>query len=482
VLYFKPSTLSTKKREKYVLDAAKKLVENWNFLPPQKSDKERIQFFVNERNKYLGTELKFIWTTSPSSLEITLALSLGSNLGASLRSTLESFITSSLKPAYESERSLSPRSELGSAIWSALGSSLRSELESSLRSSLELSLKSSLDASLISSLGSELKSSLKSSLETMLGSSLEAQFESSLGISLWSSLGPYHEAELKSSLETYLRASFGSELESSLKSSLETSLVSELSSEIGSSIETSLKAALETSLKASLESGLRSSLGSSIETSFTSLLRSSLESALRSSVRSFHDFIFWDIFYRFNEDKTVKNFVSYLPEAYKEGGLGFAIIGEREFYALGLPKYFLNDQHRLHMDYSPAVIWEDGTKEYYLNGVRMPENIVLAKPEEIDPELLFREQNAAVRREIIRKAGYSRILQKLNAKKLDSYQEYDLYRIENIDVEPINILKVKCPSTGVYYSLRVPPDILKARDAINWVNQGIDKEEFMWET
>ncbi|HUU49976.1 MAG TPA: hypothetical protein VMW81_03325, partial [Nitrospinota bacterium] len=65
MLYFKPSTLSTKKREKYVLDVAKKLVENWNFLPPQKSDKERIQFFVNERNKYLGTKLKFIWTTSP---------------------------------------------------------------------------------------------------------------------------------------------------------------------------------------------------------------------------------------------------------------------------------------------------------------------------------------------------------------------------------------------------------------------------------
>ena len=105
----------------------------------------------------------------------------------------------------------------------------------------------------------------------------------------------------------------------------------------------------------------------------------------------------------------------------------------------------------------------------------------MKKPEDIDPKLLFREQNAAVRREIIRKVEYSRILQKLNAKKLDAYLEYELYRIENIDVEPVNILKVTCPSTGVYYSLRVPPDIQKAREAVYWINKGIDKEEFLEE-
>jgi hypothetical protein len=211
-------------------------------------------------------------------------------------------------------------------------------------------------------------------------------------------------------------------------------------------------------------------------------LESFFESSLSFSFVSFSEFIYWDIIYQFNEDEAVKNFVKYLPEAYREGGLGFAVITEKEFYALGMPRYYLNEQNRLHRENGPAVIWEDGSKEYYLNGVKMPEEVVMLKPEEIDPKLLFKEQNAAVRREIIRKVECSRILQKLNAVKLDAFLEYELYRIENIDVEPIHILKATCPSTGVFYSLRVPPDIFKAKDAISWVNQGIDKDEFIKET
>nr|WP_264196540.1 hypothetical protein [Microseira wollei] len=39
-----------------------------------------------------------------------------------------------------------------------------------------------------------------------------------------------------------------------------------------------------------------------------------------------------------------------------------------------------------------------------------------------------------------------------------------------------------CPSTGHIHALRVPPDMTSAREAIRWVNWGIDPEEFSVQT
>ncbi|HEY9694485.1 MAG TPA: hypothetical protein V6D15_19965 [Oculatellaceae cyanobacterium] len=51
-----------------------------------------------------------------------------------------------------------------------------------------------------------------------------------------------------------------------------------------------------------------------------------------------------------------------------------------------------------------------------------------------------------------------------------------------MDVEPIHLLKMVCPSTEHIHILRVPPNIELAREAIRWVNCGIDPEYFMAQT
>ena len=75
--------------------------------------------------------------------------------------------------------------------------------------------------------------------------------------------------------------------------------------------------------------------------------------------------------------------------------------------------------------------------------------------------------------------GYARVCQELQAQQLDFWQEYTLLKIDNdVNIEPIYLLKMTCPSTGFIHALRVPPDMKSARDAIRWVNLGIDSEEF----
>ena len=62
-------------------------------------------------------------------------------------------------------------------------------------------------------------------------------------------------------------------------------------------------------------------------------------------------------------------------------------------------------------------------------------------------------------------------------------QEYTLLRIdEEADIEPIFILKMVCPSTGNIHTLRVPPDVNSAKEAVKWINWGIDPEDFSVQT
>jgi hypothetical protein len=108
----------------------------------------------------------------------------------------------------------------------------------------------------------------------------------------------------------------------------------------------------------------------------------------------------------------------------------------------------------------------------------LPVNYGNLHPDLWKVEWLLSEDNAELKRVLIEGIGYDRIIQELAAEQIDSWQEYTLFRIDNADVEPIYLLKMTCPSTGFIHALRVPPNVRSAREAIRWVNGGIDPEEF----
>ena len=96
---------------------------------------------------------------------------------------------------------------------------------------------------------------------------------------------------------------------------------------------------------------------------------------------------------------------------------------------------------------------------------------------------LLEEYNVEMRRLLIQVIGYDRICNELGAVELDNWREYTLLKIEQeVDIEPIHLLKMTCPSTKHIHVLRVPPNLSLAREAIKWVNWGIDPEEFDIET
>ncbi|WP_373541017.1 leucine-rich repeat domain-containing protein [Chamaesiphon sp.] len=107
------------------------------------------------------------------------------------------------------------------------------------------------------------------------------------------------------------------------------------------------------------------------------------------------------------------------------------------------------------------------------------------------PEWLLNEDNAEIRRALVEQIGYERICKELNAITIDTWREYTLLKIdglerienlENIDTEPMVLLKMTCPSTAHIHILRVPPEMVSAEAAIVWVNHGIHPDRFSIQT
>lgn len=138
---------------------------------------------------------------------------------------------------------------------------------------------------------------------------------------------------------------------------------------------------------------------------------------------------------------------------------------------------------RFHGEGEAALQFADGYHSYQFHGVSIPERYGKVHPHLWQADWLLYEQNAELRRVLLQGIGYDRLCLELQAEALDSWREYTLLRIApTIDVEPIYLLKMTCPSTHYIHATRVPPSIQSAREAIRWVNWDTDPEAFAQES
>lgn len=163
---------------------------------------------------------------------------------------------------------------------------------------------------------------------------------------------------------------------------------------------------------------------------------------------------------------------------------GWVFFFERTCFVCNRPhKISFDDQYRFHSEGEPAIAYDDGYSIYVYHGVMLPEKYGKLHPHLWQASWLLTEQNAELRRVLIQGIGYGRMCQELQATEIDSWREYTLLKIDNnIDVEPIHLLKMTCPSTNHIHATRIPPNIRSAKEAITWMNWDIDPEEFAVET
>jgi hypothetical protein len=113
-------------------------------------------------------------------------------------------------------------------------------------------------------------------------------------------------------------------------------------------------------------------------------------------------------------------------------------------------------------------------------GVPVPRRVAF-EPETLTPNEIFDEKNAEVRRVMMERFGYERLIEAANAEVL--HQDRDalggerrLLRVPIERDEDLVCVSVTCPSTGRKFLLRVPPDMRSCHQAVAWT-AGFDDPE-----
>jgi hypothetical protein len=152
---------------------------------------------------------------------------------------------------------------------------------------------------------------------------------------------------------------------------------------------------------------------------------------------------------------------------------------DRQIFILRKPKeiHWRSDESTgLHCDTGPAVFYSDFFKLWFIEGICVDEQIVMA-PETQTIEQIEKEENEEIRRIRIKRFGWERFLKDSNAVIVESRrndrdaQEEKLYKLGN-GMKRISLID---PSTGRKYFLGVPRETETCQQAQNWMSHGLDK-------
>ena len=134
---------------------------------------------------------------------------------------------------------------------------------------------------------------------------------------------------------------------------------------------------------------------------------------------------------------------------------------------------YKDEQHRPHHETGPFCEWRDGTKLYYWHGVKVDQRII-EHPETITPEDVLKETNQEVRRVLLERYGYDKVLAYLGAVEVQQDSYGVLYETNKLSTfldgedELAKFVKVFDPSTDRVYMLRVPPEMKTSHEAVAW--------------
>lgn len=138
----------------------------------------------------------------------------------------------------------------------------------------------------------------------------------------------------------------------------------------------------------------------------------------------------------------------------------------------------VNERGQLHCENGKAIDY-DGYGFYSLNGITVPEYLVMTPSEDLSMDFFKNEKNADVKAEFVRKYGVERMLDL--GKKVDSFENYDQeeqpwwwkseYELhdmailfEGLEYQPY--LKMKNQTTGIWHVEAVSPACRTLKDAI----------------
>lgn len=218
-----------------------------------------------------------------------------------------------------------------------------------------------------------------------------------------------------------------------------------------------------------------------------SQVRSQVESRVRSQVSSqIKDFIYpyfdcqfwagWFSFYEFLKNEVGISFSNEKEyNAFKDcQKYGMAFPLDELCIVCQPPTIIKKNENGLHCPDGPALSYNGDNEIYALNGVSMPKEYVLTAAENITAEMVMKETNVEIRRELLRKVGIERILNDLPHKVLDTVGNYELYSLDLSDeLKNCKYLKMTNPSVGCFHLEGIEPSVNTVAEALKWRNNNM---------
>ena len=127
----------------------------------------------------------------------------------------------------------------------------------------------------------------------------------------------------------------------------------------------------------------------------------------------------------------------------------------------------------LHCEDGPALSYSGFCEVYALNGIRMPKEYVLTPADKITSEMVLKEPNADIRKELLLKVGVVRMIELVPNKVLDKRGKYTLYSLElSPEVKDTRFLKMWNSSEKCWHVEGVGAGINTVDDALSFRNNG----------
>ena len=184
------------------------------------------------------------------------------------------------------------------------------------------------------------------------------------------------------------------------------------------------------------------------------------------SYYGFYDFILHEIFpEKQNEFLKYKKFIKLWPE------LHYFLPFKDIIFISDFPKKInKNADNRLHSHSGPSLEYSDSWALYYSNGISVNKEFIEADPEKYTKDQILNEKNADIRREMARRLTPQQLIEKLEPKVIDSYNNYELLSIDLGDGRSRPFLKMNNPSMNLIHIEGVKPEIKTVKEAICYRN------------
>lgn len=142
------------------------------------------------------------------------------------------------------------------------------------------------------------------------------------------------------------------------------------------------------------------------------------------------------------------------------------------------PKELHMEDGRLHNPEGPAILYDDGFSVYALNGVSL-RGVEHLMDRNADPKAIINVDNVQQRAELINWYGIEKLFEHLKPKLIDTWNDYELYKLNVYEDIDRVYLKMKNPSEDLIHIEPVPQECRTCKDALKWREKLPDDEEYV---